>query len=134
MAETDTGVAGMVLSYQLPQADDVLVSRLDLPAFMQPLIELEAQVPESYYINMLAIYPAYRNSGIGTALIGHVDTLAHDANCKLVSVLVFEENADALRLYLRLGFQTVAHRGLIEHECCLRQGQILLLTRDVSEA
>ena len=79
----------MLLAYRLADAehaDDLE----DFPAFIRPLIELEQCVHGSFYINMLATYPDYRNQAVGSTLMGLADKLAANAGCSLLSVEVFE--------------------------------------------
>jgi ribosomal protein S18 acetylase RimI-like enzyme len=127
----DGRVAGMLLAYRLPAAD-AAEDLQALPEFIRPLVELEQCVPGSFYINMLATYPDYRNRGIGSRLMGRVDELAADAGCDLTSIEVFEENAGALRLYQRLGYRIVERRAVVPHECHPYHGDIVLLTRPVA--
>lgn len=124
-------VAGMLLAYRLPDADES--EDLDaLPAFIRPLVELEQCVPGSYYINMIATYPRFRNRSIGTGLMGLVDGLARQAGCTLSSLEVFEENEGALRLYRRLGYTPVERRPVVPHESHPCTGDIVLMTRAVA--
>ncbi len=128
IARIDDQIAGMLLAYRLPEASDNDEDPADFPEFVRPLIELEQCVPGSFYINMLAAYPQYRGQGIGSALMGQVDRLAGDAGCDLVSIEVFESNQGALKLYLRLGYEVVEVRPMIESEY-LAACNVLLLTR-----
>lgn len=134
LAEWKGQVAGMLLGYRLEAVDDADLSAL--PAFIRPLIELEARVPGSFYLNMLAVYPAYRGRGIGRALLRHVDTLAAAAGCTLSSVEVFEGNAGAHRLYRDQGFTLHDWRDVVPHACHPYQAgeRLLLLTRPVERA
>jgi len=130
LAMDESSVAGMSLAYRLP--DEVELSELDdLPEFIVPMIELEHQVPGSYYINMLATYPQYRNRGLGTLLIEEAGQLAINAGCEQLSLQVFDENIAALRLYKRLGFEVIDSREVIPHVSHPHQGEILLLTLPV---
>lgn len=129
-AEIDGKVAGMILACRLP--DEENADDLDeLPEFIRPMVELEQCVPCSFYINMLATFPRYRNMSIGTGLMGIVDRLAGDAGCSLSSLEVFEQNEGALRLYQRLGYEIVENRRVVPHECHPYDGEPLLLTRRV---
>jgi ribosomal protein S18 acetylase RimI-like enzyme len=130
LALIDTAIAGMLLAYRLPAAgpDEDLA---EYPAFIRPLIELEWCVPESFYINMLATYPAYRNRSVGTRLLAQVDRLAGEAGCTLSSIEVFAENTGALRLYQRLGYEVIEQRPVVPHACHPYTGEILLLVRAV---
>lgn len=122
-------IAGMLLAYRLPDAEHA-ENVDDFPEFIRPLIELENCVPGSYYINMLAAYPRFRNHGVGTKLMNLVDKLALQAECRTISIEVFEENEGALRLYQRLGYNIVEHRDVIPHPCHPYKGRILLLTKE----
>ena len=131
LALIDAVVAGMLLAYRLPAAG----TEEDLeeyPEFIRPLIELEWCVPESFYINMLATYPAYRNRSVGTRLMEQVDGLARANGCTHSSLEVFDENTGALRLYQRLGYEVIEQRRVIPHDCHSLSGEILLLVRDVA--
>lgn len=121
-------IAGMLLAYRLPDPEDAGEIE-EFPEFIRPLIELEQCVPGSYYINMLAAYPEFRGHGVGTELMRIVDGLAQDAGCETISVEVFEQNAGALRLYQRLGYDIVDQRDVITHPCHPYDGRILLLTK-----
>jgi ribosomal protein S18 acetylase RimI-like enzyme len=130
LALVDDAVAGLLLAYRLPDAE----SAEDLegfPEFIRPLIELEQCVPGSFYVNMLAAYPEYRNRGVGSRLMGIVDRLAADAGCSTISIEVFEQNEGALRLYKRLGYRVVERRPVVEHPCHPYSGSVVLLTKEV---
>lgn len=130
LAMDENSVAGMLLAYRLP--DEVDLSELeDSPEFIVPMIELEHQVPGSYYINMLAAYPQYRNRGLGTMLVEEAKQLAIRAGCDQMSLIVFDENIAALRLYKRLGFEVNDSRDVIPHISHPHQGKELLLTLQV---
>jgi ribosomal protein S18 acetylase RimI-like enzyme len=131
LALIDEAVAGLLLAYRLP---DVMVADEveEYPAFLRPLIELEQRVPGSFYINMLATRPDYRGRGVGTALMGVVDRLANDAGCRRSSLVVFEQNTGALRLYRRLGYEITDRRVVLPHACHPYTGEMLLLTRAVA--
>jgi len=130
IATVDRNIAGMLLAYRLPDADDAEDLNA-LPEFIRPVVELEQCVPGSYYINMIATYPRFRNRSIGTALMGLVDGLARHAGCTLSSLEVFEENEGALRLYRRLGYTPIERRPVVPHESHPHTGDIMLLTREV---
>ncbi len=130
LAIADSAIAGMLLAYRLPEADHD-EDLQDYPEFIRPLIELEQCVPGSFYINMLAAYPQYRNQAIGSKLMEFANQLAVDAGCTLLSVEVFAQNTGALRLYQRLGYATLARRQVIPHPCHPYDGEILLLTKQV---
>lgn len=129
LAIIDDKIAGMLLAYRLPDAEHA-ENLEDFPDFIRPLIELEQCVPDSFYINMLAAYPKYRNRGVGTKLMSMVDALATEAGCDTISVEVFEQNEGAFRLYQRLGYNIVDQRNVVPHPCHPYKGRIFLMTKN----
>jgi len=131
VAKIGDQIAGMILAYRLPDtadAEDLAQS----PGFIRPPIELEQCVPGSFYVNMLATYPQYRNRAIGMALMGMVDQLAREQQCSLSSIEVFDRNEGALRLYQRIGYTITDRRKVVPHHCHPYDGgDIVLLTRPV---
>ena len=130
VAIIDRQIAGMLLAYRLPAAGDA-DDPADYPDFIRPLIELEQCVPESFYINMLATYPDYRNRAVGSTLMEYANKLAARAGCEQLSVEVFAQNDGALRLYQRLGYRIADTRQVIPHPCHPYTGELVLLTKDV---
>ena len=131
LALVDNEIAGMLLAYRLPDSENSDDLK-DLPEFIRPLIELEQCVPDSFYVNMLATYPKYRNKGIGKKLMEIVGKLAVEACCTTISVEVFEQNEGALRLYQHLGYQVIEQRHVVSHACHPYKGRIFLLTKNTS--
>lgn len=123
--------AGMMLAYRLPcfeEAEDIK----QYPEFIRPLIELEHCVPDSYYINMLAAYPDFRNQGVGSTLMASVDRLAQQEKCALTSLEVFKQNRGAMRLYQRLGYRIIEERAVMAHPSHPYSGEIALMIREVA--
>ena len=131
VARIDGEVAGMLLAYRLPAAHDNDENPADFPDFVRPLIELEQCVPESFYINMIAVYPRFRGRGVGGALMTQVDRLAREAGCTRASIEVFDSNERALRLYLKLGFRIADRRAMPPCDY-VTADEVLLLTRPVA--
>lgn len=71
--------------------------------------------PEEIRIVDIALLPEYRNGGIGTFLLKRLISESEE-NGKPLSIHVEKFNP-ALRLYERLGFSTIADRGVY----CLMQ-------------
>jgi ribosomal protein S18 acetylase RimI-like enzyme len=133
VAHLDGKVAGMLLAYRLPapSAED-LAGLPDIPPLLRPLVELEYQVPGSFYVNALAVFEPYRGRGIGAALLAIAGTRAREAACGELSVQVFAENEGAHRLYQRSGYGIADRRPIVAHPCYPYSTEVLLLTRPVS--
>lgn len=56
-------------------------------------------------IDNLVVDPAHRSSGIGSLLIGHLETVARERDCKLLVLDSYTSNRPSHRLYHRLGFE-----------------------------
>lgn len=132
LAWIDNEAAGMLMAYRLPPAGESDGAPEDFPEFVQPMVELELLVPESFYINMIATYPRFRGQGVGTRLMGLIDGLAQTAGCDRASLEVFSSNPGAIKLYQRLGYEIIDQRDMVASEY-LPAGQVILMTKAVSD-
>jgi ribosomal protein S18 acetylase RimI-like enzyme len=118
----------MVLAYRLAAEEADLDA---LPALLRPLVELEMQVPDTFYINALAAIPGYRDRSFGSMLLDAANTMALAAGCGELSVEVFSQNHGALRLYQRHGYRIVDRRPIVAHPCYPYDEEVVLMTRPV---
>ncbi|WP_232209240.1 GNAT family N-acetyltransferase [Alkalilimnicola ehrlichii MLHE-1] len=131
VAEYDGAMAGMLLGYRLP--DPYEAGPLDeIPVVVRPLIELEALVPGSWYINAVATDTAYRGQGVGRRLMDWAEHLAAASGAGVLSLIVAEENARARRLYEKLGYQAIARRQIVPFPRCAHTGDWVLMTKEIS--
>ena len=65
--------------------------------------------PDEWYLDSLAVWPEYRNLGIGHALMEAGIARAHKAG-KPAGLLVDKNNPRARRMYEKLGFEKVGDR------------------------
>lgn len=130
LAECGGQVAGMMLGYRLPEPTADEVTALDdLPELLRPLAELELTVPGSFYVNALAVFDGYRDSGIGTRLLQAAAGRATAQGCTRLSLLVFSQNLGAVRLYERNGYRAIDSRAVSAHPCHPYDDRILLMVR-----
>lgn len=102
-------VMGMLIGYAIDDPYDV--ADLDTtPEVFRPLVELEAQVPGSWYVNVIAVHAEYRGMGLGTRLLGHAERVARQTRNGTMSVIFESRNLKAYRLYERLGYLESARR------------------------
>lgn len=64
--------------------------------------------PDCYYLSILAVRAGERGQGIGGLLLEAVDRQAREAGCPAVCLHAELDNAGALRLYARHGYQVTA--------------------------
>lgn len=62
------------------------------------------------YITNIAVFPEFRQKGVGTALLNRVFSLASDIGLSFVSLEVRVSNQNAISLYEKLGFKTEGKR------------------------
>ena len=77
--------------------------------------EDETQAGE-FYIDSLGVQPPYRCNGIATRLLKVIIDEYVIRQNQTLGLLVEENNADAMRLYLRLGFKSVGRKVLLGKE------------------
>jgi ribosomal protein S18 acetylase RimI-like enzyme len=103
-----------------PESDPVL----------KPYGELEDY--GSLYLSGLAAFPDHRNRGVGVALMQAVNRRARDMSLARISLICFERNEGAMRLYHRLGFRALARRPLVPHPMLhYADGDAVLLVREI---
>jgi len=60
---------------------------------------------KEYYISNIAVFPEYRGTGIGTALMIKIEKYAKRKGLKKIALDVEVENSGAVKLYQRLGYR-----------------------------
>ncbi len=86
-----------------------------------------SRVEDSYFLDALCVEKKYRNRGIGRELIQRTINKAGKDGFKSISLIVFADNETALRLYKRIGFETVKHIDLKPHPLIPHEGGCLLM-------
>lgn len=122
-------VIGMILAYRLPPLSEDEIA--DAPDVLRPILELEAEVPDTWYINAFAIDEAERGHGTGSRLMDATVDAARSAGCSQASVQFFSENPRAGAFYRRHGFRQVAARRVVPHPAFKYTGDTVLLVRDL---
>ncbi|MDH3234072.1 MAG: GNAT family N-acetyltransferase [Alphaproteobacteria bacterium] len=110
LVEIDGKIVGMLLGYRAPEPDpdDEPVDDPILVGFS------ELEIPGSFYISGIAISPALRSAGIGSAMMARAHDRARAGGMSQASLIAFEPNP-AVRLYERLGYRVVDRRPVVAH-------------------
>jgi ribosomal protein S18 acetylase RimI-like enzyme len=106
-------IAGLV-GYPLPERPEPIPDTM--PPMFVPLQELENLAPATWYVNVLAAYPAHRGRGHGGRLLAVAERLAAEAGTPNLSIIVSDTNTGARRLYERTGYVEVARRRKIKED------------------
>lgn len=81
--------------------------------------------PGEFYYDSVAVDPAYRGYGIGSALFDAMDRRAAQLGHDVVGLLVDLDNPSAEKLYERLGFWTVGEKDFFGHRMKHKQKNVL---------
>ncbi len=126
MAEIDGEVAGTMVGYPLfGESRDLR----DVPRLARGLVELELEVPNYWYLNVLAVYAEFRGKGIGTALLHHADTISRNTDTLGMAIIVISGNETAHRLYRKQGYRLFRKRPAPDFPGARPNQEWLLLTK-----
>jgi len=120
--------AGCLIGYGIP-ADPEPVAP-DMPAMFVPLQELENLAPATWYINVLAVAPRFRNRGLGRKLIALAEDTARIAALGGCSLIVADDNLAARRLYERCGYRERASRPAVKEDWQTETANWVLLAKE----
>jgi GNAT superfamily N-acetyltransferase len=128
VAETNGEVVGMAHAFIMPEPAPGAGPEPD--PVLRPYGELE--LPGSLYLSGLALVPEMRGRGIGSALLEKTLDRALDEGTDQVSLICFEMNVGAMRLYARHGFTPVDRRPVVPHPFIhYASGDAVLLSRTI---
>jgi ribosomal protein S18 acetylase RimI-like enzyme len=125
MVEFQRSIVGMLVAFPMEvdaayvQTDPVLV----------PYSRLEED--RSYYICGMAVVPEHRGRGIGASLLEAAEQSCRGLGLPKLSLIVFEGNAGAKRLYERVGFTERLRQPVVPHPLIHYTGDALLMVRDL---
>ena len=122
IAETDDGVVGMSLSFDLTGGPEDL--GIADPVSV-PLEALKSRAIGTRFIDSVAVYTRFRGQGIGRALV-EAELARADGAC---SIITDDANARALSLYHSLGFVEQARAPFIAFNDNHAAAHWVLLTR-----
>ncbi len=127
VADEGGTISASLVGYPLPDRPEPIPDTM--PAMFVPLQELENLAPGTWYVNVLAAYPAQRSQGRGSALLGVAERLAADCGCRGLSIIVSDTNAGARRLYERHGYREAARRTKLKEDWDNAGKEWVLLTK-----
>ncbi len=129
VAELGGGVIGMLHAFPMDGGPAPEKAGEPMDPVLEPYAKLE--VPGSYYISGMAVFPEYRGKGLGARMLKIAKQEARKRQCRQVSLLVFEQNEGAIKLYERNGFGIVDLAPVVPHEFIRYTGEVLLMTAPV---
>jgi len=133
IAELSGQLAGMLLSFAMHARepnDIVSAPPFDGTDVFAPYKYLEE--PDSWYICGVAVIPNHRGRGIGRELMQIAKKQAIKNGYDLLSLVVFEENKTAVRLYHNLGYKVIKSAPVVPHPLIRCRGNALLMVAPTS--
>jgi ribosomal protein S18 acetylase RimI-like enzyme len=127
VAEREGEVVGQLCIYPI----EVRAEEPDEPTdpILEPYERLE--IPGTLYISSLAVFDEFRGMGLGTRMLSIAKGQARESSLDALSLLVFEQNIGAVRLYQREGFREVDRAPVVSHPLIYHTGHVLLMAAEV---
>ncbi len=85
----------------------------------------------SFYICGVAVYEQFRGKGIGTAFMDIAEIKAREHGLSKLSLIVFEQNTGAKKLYDKLGYFEVLREAVVPHPMIRYTGDALLMVKNI---
>lgn len=125
VAVLDDEIIGMLVAFPMHLNKDAVSEEID--PVLAPYSVLEED--NSYYICGMAFFPPYRGHGLGTRFLELAETQAREKGLPKLSLIAFEQNEGARRLYLRRGYREAARRPVVPHPLIHYTGDALLMVK-----
>jgi ribosomal protein S18 acetylase RimI-like enzyme len=128
MVELQGSVVAMLVAFpmeidaEFEETDPVLV----------PYSVLEED--QSYYICGMAVDDGHRGQGIGTGLLDEAERTGRQLGLEKLSLIVFEQNIGARRLYERHGYAEWRRHPVVPHPLIHYTGDALLMVKNLGQA
>ena len=98
---------------------------------LQPYSKLEED--NSYYICGMALFPRHRGFGIGTRLLRFAEEQAQAQGFEKLSLIVFEQNSAAMRLYEKTGYRERMRAAVVSHPLIRCGGDAILMVKNMKQ-
>ena len=132
VAEHDGEVIGMMVTFPIEEASEnnskattELKELSDEPDILAPY---SMEAPGTWYICALALFPEFRGQGLGTQFLSIARQQAQEKGFQELSLLCFEQNTGAMKLYQRNGFKVIDRAAIVPHKLIHCTGDVLLMT------
>lgn len=127
IVEREGEVLGQLCTY--PVEPDQPEAGEPVDPILEPYGRLE--IPGTLYISSLALFDEFCGMGLGTEMLSIAREQASERGFDALSLLVFEQNTGAVKLYKREGFREVDRCPVVPHPLIHHTGDVLLMTAEV---
>jgi len=125
MVDLQGAVVGMLVAFPM----DVDEEYKESDPILVPYSVLEED--RSYYICGMAVDEGHRGKGIGTALLNEAERTCRQTGLEKLSLIVFEQNVPARRLYERFGYAERRRHSVVPHPLIHYTGDALLMVKSL---
>ena len=126
LVELEGSVVGMLVAFPM----EVDREYVESDPVLAPYSALEED--QSYYICGMAVQEEHRGKGIGAMLLEEAERTGRRLGFAKLSLIVFEQNVRARRLYLRHGYVETLRRPVVPHPLIHYTGDALLMVKSVA--
>jgi ribosomal protein S18 acetylase RimI-like enzyme len=127
IAEYNHEVIGMLVAFPMYVEKNKDLNETD--TVLLPYEKLEED--KSFYICGVAVYEKFRGKGVGTAFMDIAEIKANELGLTKLSLIVFEENKGAKKLYDRLGYYEVSREQISPHPLIHYKGDAILMVKKI---
>lgn len=124
--ENEGVVIGMLVAFPM----HIDPSEKESDPVLAPYSKLEED--DSYYICGMALFPEHRGRGLGTRFLALAEEHARDRGFRKISLIVFEQNFGAKRLYDRTGYREVGREAVYPHPLIHYRGDAILMVKEIT--
>jgi len=125
VAEYKNEIVGMLVAFPMYVDENKDYSESD-PVLL-PYEKLEED--KSFYICGVAVYDKFRGKGIGRAFMELAELRSRELRLSKLSLIVFEQNKGAKKLYDVLGYQEAAREQVVAHPLIHHTGDAILMVK-----
>jgi ribosomal protein S18 acetylase RimI-like enzyme len=126
MVERNRQIVGMIVAFPM----EIDESYIESDPVLAPYSRLEE--PDSYYICGMAVFPEYRGRGSGGSLLKRAEDDARAHGLRKLSLIVFEKNVGAKRLYERSAYVEKTRAAVVPHPLIHFDGDAVLMIKKLT--
>ena len=130
VAESDKQIAAMLISFPIEDKQKQFVE--DVDEMLAPVTKLYATAPGIWYIHMIATSPEFQGHGLSSKLMRLAEEQAIEAGYSEISLLVTDNNENAIQFYRKRGFAVIAQEPLVRCGADTEATQWLLMLKSLS--
>ncbi len=127
VAEYRHEIIGMLVAFPMTVDPDKDLS--DTDPVLLPYEKLEED--SSFYICGVALFEQFRGKGVGRAFMDLAELKTREYGLNKLSLIVFEQNHGAKKLYDNLGYSETAREKVVPHPMIHHTGDAILMVKSL---